>query len=95
MEREPPFAVGTLVKVLPSANFTGPCADFDRYSTFNSPGSGHNRGLRDGDVCRVESHYWANGVSVTRITVDRVPGMTANVLSKYLAPALYGNEEEG
>ena len=94
MEREPPFAVGTLVKVLPSANFTGPCADFDRYSTFNSPGSGHNRGLRDGDVCRVVGHYWSGGTSVTQVAVDRVPGMEANVLSKHLAPASHGDEEE-
>jgi hypothetical protein len=95
MERKPPFAEGAAVRVLPSANFNGPGADFDRYSTFGGSGSGHNRGLLDGDVCRVTGHYWADGISVTRVAVDRVPGMTANVLSKHLAPALYGNEEDG
>lgn len=94
MERKPPFAEGALVRVLPSANFAGPGADFDRYSTFGGPESGHNRGLRDGDVCRVAGHYWSGGISVTEVAVDRVPGMEANVLSKHLAPAAYGNEEE-
>ena len=89
--KQPPFAVGELVRVLPSAN--DPEAGRDRYTTYDAPGSGHNRGLEPGDECRVSGHYWAGGVSVTMVEVLRHPEMIANVISVHLVPAPYGNEE--
>ena len=89
--KQPPFAAGELVRVLPSAN--DPKANADRYTTFTGSGCGHNRGLETGDECRVSGHYCASDVSVTMVEVLRHPGMKANVLSVHLAPVLYGNEE--
>ena len=91
-ERKPPFAEGSLVRALPSIN--DPSVDHDRYTTFRAGALGeHNKGLLEGDILRVTGHYWAAGVSVTTVSIDRLPGATANILSKHLAPAAYGNEE--
>ena len=91
-ERKPPFAEGSLVRALPSAN--DPEAGYDRYTTFRAGDlGGHNKGLLEGDILRVTGHYWITNVSVTEVSIDRLPGAWANILSKHLAPAAYGNEE--